>query len=650
MLSYRLIYGLLMLSLAVSCVERLDTPEIAPGGLVPVQLAFSLQGEAPATKADTTKLSEIGFNPQFRGMDSIFILPLVQTETISAGDNAVTLDMIRPLSSITAAQDEQAWSGSGSYHKGLIRNSNAHLYPSVYLPEETASVLVYGQAPRPRGSLTYSQYRHRYGSLLTEGLYSKESNVPVSSIRFRPETIYSSAASGAATRIANLLTTIVTTDYRQDYFYFKDGDWHPAQIVVRWNETIGDPILRRYFNWITGEGQLMTGVGRNVENMISTLHRQLVAFDSYSDQDYKHVIAGVEYTAVLTEGGTDTFTYKYLYNNLRDAILQQYVDLVDNDPHVLSLVYNPSATYCFTYEDDHSYPSSLGLPDGAAVLRWNGSSFYPVTEYGLDGIAAMDHYCYMPALFYYVNSTLKTDHDRDIYQNYTSSYSWNEILSNYKLGSKIGPGTRAVALIEPLRYACGKCVVTVRATQEHLPDNDGDTRTYCVVGTNNFPVTGIIIGSQYPQYFDFTPDVTSDSYSLYDNDLYDTDHDEQPTCLVRAESAAGLKTIQTLALQTPPGEDVYFCLEFRNDSGKSFTGVDGIVLPGNHFYMTGTLKLTDLADKAFSKHSVTTVDCIISSMENAHVCVPDLGSPQLTIGVQTQINWKMSTPAQIPLE
>lgn len=635
-----------MLFLAVSCVEPLDTPETAGDGLVPVQLAFSLRSDATSTKAVVSTITEMEDTPQFRGMDDICILPFAATSSTGTGDviaeTDVSLSIIRSLPSISNARDAQAWSGSGNYHKGLVQTCNAHLYPETYigLPLGTTSVLVYGHAPRP--AFADQLTKHRHGSLVVEGLDSEEAGVSAGSIRFRPDPIYSSAVSSSSTRIAGILTEIVSTTWRQDYYYNKNGVWMPSHIIVTWDENISDPFLLRYFNWITGEGQLMTGAGSYLVNMLNTLFHQLSSHDSFNDQVFVHLESGRQYEAALTPEG-ESFTYAYLYNKLRDAILAKYHKLEQEE----KLEETAEDTYSFYLPADRTYPASLGLPDGSAVLRWDGIEFKPVSEQGLDGIAAMNRFCYMPSLYYYVNTGLKISIDPKIYQEYTSSNTWETILSKYG-GGKVSLSTRSVALVNPLRYACGKCVMTVRATNTILPDNDGDTKTNVTIGTTNFPVTGIIIGGQYTQNFNFTPDKSSTQYFLYDNDLYAEGENE--VCLVRATSAENLRNFQTLVLPTPVGDDVYFCLEFRNDSGKSFTGVDGIVLPGNHFYMTGRLELPQATDQAFAQHSVTTVDCIVSSMENAHVCVPELGAPQLTLGVQTQINWIMSTPAQIPLE
>ena len=113
--------------------------------------------------------------------------------------------------------------------------------------------------------------------------------------------------------------------------------------------------------------------------------------------------------------------------------------------------------------------------------------------------------------------------------------------------------------------------------------------------------------------------------------------------------------IRTLSLPTPEGKDIYFTLEFLNNSGKTFFGADGRVLPGRKFYMVGKMELpTDPVKRKFEQvfvpDHITTLTCTIYSLAGAYNAVPDLGIPQLVIGVQTQVNWEMSSPATLLFE
>lgn len=202
----------------------------------------------------------------------------------------------------------------------------------------------------------------------------------------------------------------------------------------------------------------------------------------------------------------------------------------------------------------------------------------------------------------------------------------------------------AVALDNPLQYATGLLSATVQASALSIPDKKG--KMISVSGIN-FPVTGIILGGQHPQRFNFTPISSSREYYLYDNQV-------SGIYLTQNKSAS----FRTLSLQTIDSHDVYFCLELRNSSGSAFTGADGVIYPGSNFYLAGKLVYQEGTDQngqpvafpaVFMQDYVTKVNCVIPSLENAMVAVPELDNPQLLIGVQTEMNWIMSTGSYVVL-
>lgn len=609
MFNDRLILFVLLLLLAVSCAERLDTPESAEGGLVPVQLAFSLQKEPAATKAMVTTITELGESQSFRGMDSIWILSFGVSRPVRTGD--APLYSARSLPGISDSQDNVAYYGNGSYHTGLIANCNAHLYPdvSVSVPQGTAAVLVYGQAPRKAVSsqTTIQQIKHRYGSLVPDGLYTVSSTGTAEEIHFRPDPIFpASSVNSVSTTMATILNKLVKSSY------IPSG----SSTSVAWRNCT-DLTLQSLFAWFTGGGSVMPGSGRQVLHMLNALYEDLSQFSS--------------------DDPTAT--------GLKQAILDNFNALVNTD-HLLRYDENQHA---FSYADPDilDYPASTGLPEGSALLRWvqNTNSFSPVREQDFDVLAPMSRFCYMPSLYYFVNTTVKTDNSREIYKAYSSEKSWSQILSSYTLGAEVDHSTHAIALVDPLQYACSKCVLTVRAKTETLLDRKGMS---CSATGSNFPVVGMIIASQYSQDFAFSPDVTSEEYSMYDNDFYAADSD---TTFLKYYASGKGPGLQSLVLPTPVGQDVYFCLELRNDSGVAFTGAEGLVLPGNCFYLTGQLDLTGkVPNQAFIQDSYTTIDCVVESLEYAHICVPELRVPQMNLGVHTEDFWIMSKPTQIPLQ
>ena len=630
----RLAYGLVWLLTAVSCAEK-DAP--APQGTesVPVDLAFALQSKS-STRASVATLLELANQNYFRGMERIRLIAFGHRGPVGPEDQAIGYS--RTLPGISSSWDDAAYSGY-AYHQGLVRNNHAHLYPSDYasLPEGTASVLVYGSGPRVQQS-SVELDKHLNGSLIETGWETLDTYHRASDYTFSPDPIYTGVIPGSATVLTDILTHIAASvSYTQTYYYRQNEVWKEGRIAVQWDDNLADAVLREYYQWFTGSGELMTGAGASVEYILSILYGRLKRYESGEEEPYLHMAGGVYYPTVLTEGGSDTFTYGMLYNGLRDAILQRFNDLTDND----FIRLNTDNTVNLMEPGLRAYPMDMGLPAGGAVIRWNGLRFIVVTE-GLDGIAAMDRFCYMPPLYYRTNTTVSTSREADVYAHYTyQAQSWDEILSNYRQGKVVDKSTRSVALDAPLQYATGLLVGTVRATASLLPDNDGDPRTNCSVTGTNFSVTGIIIGSQYRQRFDFTPDTEAPEYYLYDNQI-------SGVYLTTTESSE----FRTLVLQTPVDRDVYFYLELRNDSGATFSGAEGMIYPGNYFYLAG--KLVKPADSPFPsiflQDHYTTTRCVVSSLENAHIAIPELDNPQLVMGVQTTLNWIMAASSYVVLD
>lgn len=601
--------------------------------LVPVQLAFAM--ESGATKANTTVITELANTPRFGGMDDIRVIPFSRRDSVRAADNA--LGHIHILPTVSSAEDTRAVTGY-TWHTGLILNNRAHLFPDAYaaLPVGTGSVLMYARSPITADSDDIST-KHLNGSILTEGLDITVHDSSPADIFFSPDPIYTGSTPAAATTISDILTRIVASaTYTKGYYYERNGVWNSANVSVTWNENIEDAVLREYFNWFTNSGQIMSGSGPSVETLMTSLYAYIRNYENYESDVYMHVVGGEEYEAVETMNGDDTFTYATLYNGLRSVLLSRFDAM--RDEHLISI--SSGGRVSFPTLELRNYPAGFGLPPGAATVRWNGLRYVPVVT-GLDGIAPLDRFCYMPPLMYMVNSTISTSNDPNIETIYTSDRSWAQILNQYRLGKAVTKGTRAVALDKTLHYACGMLAATVTATSPVLPDNDGNPRTNCYASGTNFPVTGIIMGGQFKQDYTFCPVSSGSEYYLYDNRIsgvYLTDTKSQ--------------VFRTLVLPTVANTDVYFYLELRNDSGSSFMGEEGLILPGNYFYLAGQLSDpgSQSFDRIFMRDHYTTVNCIVSSLEHAHSCVPELGEPQLTMAIKTETSWTMSASSYIVME
>ena len=602
-----------VLLLAVSCVESLPYAEGSDSVLLPVQLSFSLERAGHSTKADAglTELTE-----GFRGLEDIRLYALPSNNGTQA------LWPARQLPDISGTQASTAYSGSG-YHNGIVQNNHAHLYPTDFasLPLGTKRAIVYGRAPYVHAGNTIFTDKARNGSLDIVGL--TDENQDISAIAFKPDPIMTEEANGVADNIAAALNYtlgynaiirngVLVYDY-EAVNYTKNGT------TVTWNSEIANEELRNCFNEFTEHGQMMSGTGAYVEQKLTTLFRAL--------------------SGLLTLFTEDTSEEAALYKGLCEAILERFDNRYMHIEQNSVTLINKSRTY----------PINFGLPAGSAVLRWKGSVFDAVVRNDFDRIAAIDHFCYMPRLYYFANSTISTSRDDDIEQYYTASNRyWTDILRHYDREKEVVPGTRAVALDDSLQYACSMLVATVRASANQLPDSEGNSLSLRdAYNTPCFPMTGIIIGGQYEQDYSFTPKTGNDieEYYLYDNQISDV--------FLTAVNADEAPEFRTLVLPTRETRDVYFYLEFRNDSDRSFTGADGLIVPGSYFYLSGKLDFPEEQQKdehdipltrVFTQDHATKVSCLVDSFENAFICVPEMETQQLRLGVKTSVNWKMSTP------
>ena len=617
---------------------------------VPVSFALSLGGGTSATKADVTKLLELAETPGFRGLSSVRVIPF--KSAISAGSES--LDWIHNMPSITNAEDLYASQDGYEYHRGLIKGNHAHLYSGAdaNLPLGTSHVLVYAHPSNviPSASASEQEIKHLNGSVIENGL-TLNSLINTSDVTFSPSPIFTGTIPPAAQGIADALNTIASeASFTQSYYYKRNNVWYQSSIAVNWSN-IGSQELNDLFKAFTNSGEQTTGAGENVKYLISNLYTKLNAYQSENTNPYKHISGTDELDAMLEENGTEKLTYAFMYNKMRDLLLGRIQSLVDNN--IISISSSDVVTFNDSGQD--TYPVSLGLPAGSAVLRWNGSKFVVVTE-ALDGIAPIDRFCYMPSLYFYANSTIKTSNDKDVYQLYKYediNTDWeNSVLSQYRSGNTISKRTASVAITDPLQYACGMLVVTIKAGTQMLPDNDNSALTYCMAEGTNFPVTGIIVGGQYRQKYDFTPDPSTTEYYMYDNQM-PMDNNQNPTVFLTTDKSA---EIRTLVFPTITDSDIYFFLEFRNDSNKAVYGAEGIIMPGCHFYLAGKLVKPSDQDKDKGLTSVmmpdhfTTVNCVVSTMENAHISVPELGNPQLALGIQTETSWINSAASYIVLD
>lgn len=329
--------------------------------------------------------------------------------------------------------------------------------------------------------------------------------------------------------------------------------------------------------------------------------------------------------------------------------------------NIIENIDNTTLNTCLT----NNYPVSLGLPDGAAALRWEipaGKSkeeFVPqITTTTEAHISNLTRFAYPAELWYYGNSRICTS-TLDDRKSYYSKSSWgtsneddNTVLSGFEYDPGIvSPNTKAVAIKDPIQYGVARLDVQFKAKATTLKDAKDNDIPITKESIPVFPLTGIIIGGQRPVGFDFVPidDDDTNMRFVYDSQV-NTNTGDTPYYLSTTEQGP----VRTLLLQSYDGEDVTVILEFQNNSGSSFYGTDGVVYNGTKFYLAGQLKLEDATGtdktRVFTQDQITTATLTINRLAKAYNVVPDLLSPQLEIGVTITTPWTGSIPTTVILE
>ena len=292
----------------------------------------------------------------------------------------------------------------------------------------------------------------------------------------------------------------------------------------------------------------------------------------------------------------------------------------------------------------NTYPQSIGLPDGAAVIRWTGNKFeVRTTTTTLDNINGINRYTYPAELMFFADSPIRTSANevsKSIYQN--TSMLWSAFLGTYYNGpTAVNSDTKAVAVENPIQYGVGRLDITLTGMSPTLRDAKDEVVTDADM--EHLPLTGVIIGGQHTVGFNMKPQgeqTDVDGRFIYDTNIIDEN-----------------KT-STLVLQSYNDEKVPVILEFENNTGHAFTGKDGTVYPGARFYLIGMIDPAskkevgedkDYTNRVFTQDYITTISMNVTSLAKAYTCMPDLLAPRLEIGVQVVTKWIQATTTNVEL-
>ena len=349
-------------------------------------------------------------------------------------------------------------------------------------------------------------------------------------------------------------------------------------------------------------------------------------------QDFIHI--GAEGTGLMSGAAANIKAFVEALNTL----------LTGSDAVSTAIKTNINATDI----SGNTYPRSIGLPDGAAVIRWTGDHFeVRTTTTSLDNINGINRYTYPADLMFFTDSPIRTSTTRvplATYQNAPTDKLWSVFLDeHYNSSSSISTETKAVAVVNPLQFGVANLQLTLTGMSAELKDAKDINVTNADM--ENLPLKGVIIGGQHTVGYNMKPQgkqTDVDERFIYETTVDNTNF-----------ATEGYKT-STLVLQSYDYEKVPIILEFENNTDTPFTGKDGVVYPGTRFYLIGVVDpegkgTGDYADRVFTQDYTTTMSMNVTSLANAYTCMPDLLAPRLEVGVQIVTHWIQATTTNVEL-
>lgn len=348
-----------------------------------------------------------------------------------------------------------------------------------------------------------------------------------------------------------------------------------------------------------------------------------------------------------------------------------------------------SAPYTFAWKDDvewdAAFPKNFGLPEGSAEYKWDTTldpdAFVYITDGTLSAMTTpIENFVYPNELYYLTKTPLKATSNAIVtWPNNVTS--WTNQTWDYWTDA-VQANSKNIALKYNVNYGSALLATTVKADADVIYDNaiqldPNSPATNNAITVNDggtekkpFQLTGVLIGAQPTSAaWNFLPS-TGASFTkvIYDNTMNGT---------IDVQTTANTTPNYTLAFDDYKAEtsDVNICLEFKNNSGSSFYGKNGIILPGQTFYIVGKLNLTNPTPtnpiptdatphtdeeldtyipnrdlRAFIQDYTTTANFTITagtatgngdgSLANAVTTIPDLRTSSQTIGLSVDLSWK----------
>ena len=570
-----------------------------------VKTQFAINIATPSNGKTRMSAENTQNNSNYLGMTELYLFPLTSNPADAADASTFRFPSIIQL-------------GDPSNNK---LNDSHEVYNDVIIPVGTTSFLFYAKAKQQSDYTKFKQ-----GSIknsITDGATSP-SIVKLNEVKFSLIPIIDAAndpTSDPRSQFADYLTKIAQA-----------SGWS----AMGENTTLG----KAYKNFTTmGTTGVRAGSANAILKTVSDIYQ--LAYNKKDDAS-----EGTVATAIMTAiTGNSTIKVKNISSEGEVPVLAY--DGIDDK-----------------YKN---FPVQQNLPEGAAQVKFENSSFTYVTQpaVGVSGNQLNVYGLTYPAeLTYWVNTPVKATTSDDVtWKTNTSAWDADDTWTNWT--DEVNANSRTVALRNNINYGVACLATTVRVKTTDLLDNaktvgGADNDQTVVTPADGFKVTGLLVGGQ-PDAVEWNFLTSSTTDTDRDAVVYDDDVD------ITTSSGTNY-TLLFDNWSSGNQEEVLVAIELENNSNTDFYGVDGVIKKNQKFYLLAKLSLTNTTplswptfgstyrfpqadvDRVFIQDFTTKANFTINSLKNAYVTIPDLRASKLQLGLSVDLSWRTGLTFDVPIE
>lgn len=717
-LNYNFLFGAIALTGAfafTSCSSSEDetSAEVNPtydGRTVKTQFAINIGDMGGSDSQTKTRMTStvVQENKNFRGMEKLklFCFGNVTSESSSTLSSSSKITAIPTLSNSIGSKDIE------------LNSKEYKLFYDISIPTGTDNFLFYGFATNGTTAENHNAYME-YGAIETS--YPEVEGTPAS-IKFSLKTV----EEPTYTKETNKMSTYSVTE-KQTYLegimeaiantsYTKTTDG--TSETVYWDDLDPDKTLGKFFYEFLGADITKATDTNNNTYTVTINSYSPLAGSSVGVLGTINTLYGKLYSIVKSKDSDKVKSTSITRSEMAEAICDKIKDLTaysvnTNFPQkkIFSVTTdsdgNPTVAWAKSTDDnnagfeaDPNYPENL--PNGAVQYTWkdNGTSttnsdnkkVYSAS-YGVTTIGSNSNYINVEKIVYPASLAYSCNSPAMANDQVYGTGDFPETAANWQSGTKdnaatfwtgwnsyVKSTTQTVALRNNVNYGVAKLNTTVKLGKDIITDKKNAQVSTPTTSageeskTLGFKVTGILIGGQKKiADWEFLPysesGTTNDEVTIYEkfgsgNELYAL----KGSCTdAKGENATNYCLVFDNFLKDQNASNqakVKIAVEFENNSTSTFEGHDGIVVPGQKFYLIGELNPTSgtgtvnwetnsdyrqpgatssnengKISRVFIQDHTTTENLTVNSFENAYVNIPDLRSTQLMFGLSVNLTW-----------